>query len=141
MRKERDKAMRRLATGWVILAVGAVLLGTSSAPAQVLLPGNRPALSPWFNLYQRRGGPLDNYHMFVRPQIELSNTLQRQQANIQNNNTGVAALDQEVTQLRGPVRPTGTASVFMYYSHYYPLQGGVNRAMPGAIGFRRSLAR
>jgi hypothetical protein len=103
-----------------------LLLVASSSPAQVLAPGNRPTLSPWFGLYQRNGGPLDNYHTFVRPQIQLDNTLQRQHLAIQRNNEGVQSLSREVSQLadQGQMHPTGIGSVFMDYSHYYPSLGG-----------------
>jgi hypothetical protein len=118
------------------LAIGLLLLVVSSSHAQVLAPGNRPTLSPWFGLYQRNGGPLDNYHTFVRPQIDLDNTLQRHQTAIQRNNAGVASLGLELVE-QGQVHPTGTGSVYMDYSHYYPMLGGSNRTMQSAVPARR----
>jgi hypothetical protein len=117
----------------------AFLLFASSLHAQVLAPGNRPPLSPWFGLYQRNGGPLDNYHTFVQPRIQLDNTLQGHQAAIQRNNAGVTSLGRELSQFteQDQVHPTGTNSVFMHYSHYYPAQGGGGRAMQGAARARR----
>jgi hypothetical protein len=111
---------------YATLTLGLLLLGASSSPAQVMAPGARPTFSPWFGLYQRNSGPLDNYHTFVQPQIRLENTLQRHQAAIQRNNEGVASLDRELSQFGEPgqVHPTGTGSVFMDYSHYYPALGG-----------------
>ena len=118
--------MRRPSARYAILALGLLLLAASSSRAQVLAPGNRPVFSPWFGLYQRNSGPLDNYHTFVQPQIRLENTLQRQHIAIQRTNEGVASLGRELSQFgeQGPVHPTGTGSVFMDYSHYYPSLSG-----------------
>jgi hypothetical protein len=93
--------------------------------------GPRPVLSPWFGLYQRNGGPLDNYHTFVRPKIAINDTFQQQQSAIQHNNAGINSLGQDVLQLQEPgtVRPTGTASVFMNYSHYYPTHARGGQAL------------
>jgi hypothetical protein len=114
--------MRRLQIVGMCLTVGAVLLLADSALAQGTDFGPYPTLSPWFNLYQKNNGPLDNYHMFVRPRIDLNDSLQRHQAAIQRNSAGLNSLDQDLTQLQehaSGVRPTGSASVFMNYSHYY----------------------
>jgi hypothetical protein len=122
----RNWEMTRPSTKLAVAALGLLLLAASSSHAQVLAPGNRPTLSPWFGLYQRNSGPLDNYHTFVRPQIQLENTLQRHQVAIQRNYEGVASLDREMSELTAPgqVHPTGIGSGFMNYSHYYPSLGG-----------------
>lgn len=82
----------------------------------------RPTFSPWLSLYQRNEGPLDNYNAFVRPQMELQNVLQNQNARLQQQATGLHTLSSQVTELeQGPSRrPTGTGSVFMNHLHYYP---------------------
>jgi hypothetical protein len=131
--------MTRGSVQYATLAFGILLLAATSSYAQVLAPGNRPPFSPWFGLYQRNGGPLDNYHTFVQPRIELDNTLQRQQAAIHRNYEGVASLGREFSQIgeQGQVHPTGTGSVFMDYSHYYPALGGSGRAMQYAIRARQ----
>ena len=81
----------------------------------------RPTFSPWFSLFQRNTGPLDNYHSFVRPEQRLFRTLQDQGMALEQQRTRVGALGQQMTQLERPstVRPTGTGSTFMNYSHYY----------------------
>jgi hypothetical protein len=123
------------------LTLGILLLAASSSYAQVLAPGNRPTFSPWFGLYQRNGGPLDNYHTFVQPRIELDNTLQRHQAAIHRNNEGVASLNRELSQFgeQTQMHPTGTGSVFMDYSHYYPSLGGSGPTTPNAIRARGAI--
>jgi hypothetical protein len=123
--------MTRPSAQYVTLPLAILLLAASSLHAQVPAPGDRPALSPWFGLYQRNSGPLDNYHTFVQPRIELNNTLQRHQAAIQRNNEGVVSLGHELGDQR-QLHPTGTGSVFMDYSHYYPSLGGSGRAMQNA---------
>ena len=89
---------------------------------RVLAPGSRPTLSPWFGLYQRNGGPLDNYHTFVRPQIELRNTLLRQQAAIQRNSAGIASIDRDLGE-QGQLHPTGTGSVLYGLRPLLPFAG------------------
>ena len=102
-------AMTRSRLTWVLLTVGAALSVAGSAHAQAVGSLYSPTLSPWFGLYQKNGGPVDNYHNFVLPQLQLQDTLQRQQAAIQRNDAGLNSLDQDVTQLHdhGGVRPLG----------------------------------
>jgi hypothetical protein len=130
--------MTRPAAQYLTLTIGILLFAGTSSHAQVLAPGNRPIFSPWFGLYQRNGGPLDNYHTFVQPQIELSNTLQRHHVAIQRNNEGIVALGRGMSQFeeQGTVHPTGTGSVFMDYSHYYPSLGGSGRPSPITVSAR-----
>ena len=85
---------------WPILfAMGVLFLFSAAAVplyAQYITP---PALSPWLNLYQRQGGPVDNYHMYVQPNLQLQNTLQNQQMGIQRNTATLNAMgDREMTQ-------------------------------------------
>jgi hypothetical protein len=75
----------------------------------------------------------------VQPRIELDNTLQRHHLAIQRNNEGIAALGHGLSQIeeQGSVRPTGTGSVFMDYSHYYPSMGGSGRTTQSAVRVSR----
>ncbi len=130
--------MTRLQTVVASLTVGAVLsiAQVTHAQGQATDFGSRPTLSPWFGLYQKNGGPIDNYHTFVRPRVDLNDTLQRQQADIQRNEAGVNSLGQDMTQLQeehAGVRPTGSATEYvryMNYSHYYPTAKGAHTAGP-----------
>jgi hypothetical protein len=130
--------MARRSAQYATLTLGILLLAASSSHAQVLAPGNRPTFSPWFGLYQRNGGPLDNYHTFVQPRIDLDNTLQRHQAAIHRNNEGVASLNRELSQFgeQTQVHPTGAGSVFMDYGHYYPSLSGSGPTMQNATHAR-----
>ena len=85
----------------------------------------RPALSPWFQLYQDNPGPLSNYHTYVRPRMELQKTLDQQRADLRRQNARVNSLGQQMSGMQRayPIRPTGTASSFMNYSHYYSFGG------------------
>jgi hypothetical protein len=115
------------------LAVVVALLASSASPpaaAQGITGGYRPAtptLSPWLNLYQRSTGPLDPYHQWVRPELNLRETLQQQDLANQRQAVDIAAVGHQVTQLEqdraAPIRPTGTGSGFMSLSHYYPAAG------------------
>lgn len=133
--------MRRFRIGWIALTVGMLLslAAVAHGQGQPGDPAGRPPLSPWFGLYRKNGGPLDNYHMFVRPQFQLENTLRQQQNAIQRNDAGVRSLGQEMTwqQEQLGMRPTGSGSVFMYYSHYYPGKGQGSQPGLAAAGPRR----
>jgi hypothetical protein len=76
------------------------------------------------NLETKQGGAVDNYHMYVQPRVQVQNTLQQQSADIEQQSTDTLALRHYMSQIElvqhGPVAPTGTGSVFMQYSHYFP---------------------
>jgi len=122
---------------WAFLVACGIVLGMQTAEAQqpyVPYRPSTPAFSPWLNLYQKNTGPLDNYHNYVQPQIQMWDTLQQQDLNIQRQGSSIRALGQGLTQLQqhGTVRPTGGASSFMNYSHYYPTAAaGAQRARAG----------
>lgn len=130
--------MTQLQARWTSLTIGVLLSLACSVQAQTYNVGQQPVISPWFGLYQRNGGPLDNYHTFVRPQIELNDALLRQQNAIQYNSAGLNTLGRDVNQLQDPraVRPTGTASGFMNYSHYFPTRTTGIQAMQPSIPHR-----
>ncbi len=110
--------------------------------AQGIAPLTRyptPALSPWFNLYNRQGGPVDNYNMFVQPEVQLRNTLQRQQFYNQRQTAASTTLGQQVSQLeedRLGVQPTGAPSGFMNAGRYF----GVT-SVGGQGSFNTSIGR
>jgi hypothetical protein len=112
--------MNRIVFLLALAAVGILQAVASSAAAQGY-PSSRPALSPWMNLFQRTGGPVDNYHNYVRPQIQLHDTLRQQNARIQQQAAGLQSVNQQLQDVEQQrVLPrTGTGSVFMDYSHYY----------------------
>jgi hypothetical protein len=97
----------------------------SAAPGIAQSPAARyptPTLSPWFDLYQKHAGPIDNYNMFVRPEVQLRNTLRTQQADIQFQATAVTNQAQQISQMeenRRGVAPTGTTAGFMNYGRYF----------------------
>lgn len=130
--------MSRLHWSLVLVVVLAAAGGVSPVEAQSskYYRPPRPTFSPWFNLFQKNTGPLDNYHSFVRPEQRLFKTLQNQGTAIEQQRTQMGTLGQQVTQLERPstVRPTGTGSTFMNYSHYYPSGG----ASAGGGGSSRS---
>jgi hypothetical protein len=106
------------------LLLSLVVLGGLASPALAqprYYPPNGP-ISPWMNLFQRQPGPLDNYHSYVRPELQLRNTLGQQNAALQQQSAGLRLLGE--SQQAGQIPATGTASVFMNFSHYYPTMGG-----------------
>jgi hypothetical protein len=107
----------------LLLVVGAVW--TPSAFAQPRYYPNRGPISPWMNMWQKKPGPLDNYHTYVQPEMQLRKELNRQNNALLQNASGIRSLGQQMEsgQKEIPVHPTGTGSVFMHYSHYYPMKG------------------
>ena len=65
-----------------------VVLGIGSSRRRNLFSGRRlpnympqtPPVSPWMGLWQRNTGPLDNYHSYVLPQMQLNSAMQMQNA-------------------------------------------------------------
>jgi len=124
-----------------IISIGprcAILVGIAAAffcavPASAQTPTTRyptPALSPWFDLYQKRAGPIDNYNMYVRPEMQLRNTLQTQQANIQTQGTAISTQSEQLTQMeadRRGVAPTGTPTGFMNHERYFGLSNTIGQ--------------
>jgi len=79
-------------------------------------------MSPWLNLSNQQGGALDNYHMFVRPEMQRRDASRRQQYDINRQGVDIQSMRQSMSGVRqaAGMRPTGTGSMFMNYSHYYP---------------------
>jgi hypothetical protein len=133
--------MRRLWLTRAVLICGAAFSAAPSAEAQqryTPYQPSTPTISPWMNLYQRNPGPLDNYNTYVRPQIQLRDTLQQQDARIQRQGNSIHLLGQEVTEIQQEptVRPTGSGAGYMNYSHYYPSLGAGGQTPRAAAGSR-----
>jgi hypothetical protein len=97
-------------------------------------------ISPWMNMFQRHPGPLDNYHSFVQPQMQLQRTLALQGAALQRHRTEIQSLGQAMSesQHEGGIPPTGTGSVFMDYSHYYSGGGSASSSRRAGQRLTRS---
>jgi hypothetical protein len=112
----------KLTCRWFVVVVVGGLVSAPAALAQPrYYPQNGP-ISPWMNIFQRQPGPLDNYHSYVRPEFQLRNTLGMQNAALQQQAAGLQLVGQN--QQAGQIAATGTGSVFMNLSHYYPSLGG-----------------
>jgi hypothetical protein len=121
--------MRMLCCLAVAVAAGLTALDAQTVCAQGRSPGPyepqlRPTLSPWLKLYSRQSGPVDNYHSFVRPELQLQDTFRRQDLLNEQQSAGMSDLKTQVTELQtgGKVRPTGAGAEFMRYSHYYDMR-------------------
>jgi hypothetical protein len=145
----RSEAMSRSLC--ILITISLASVAASALPVHgqgvggVPTPGG-PRLSPWLNLYQRQGGPVDNYHMYVQPAQELRNTLQMQQMGIQHNATGVSAVGEQLVSASesyyAPASPTGNGAGFMNYGRYFSntssgAPGAGVFGMPGTGGFAR----
>lgn len=125
-------ALSRCTTAFAI--AWTIGLGVQTVTAQ--MPGHapyqpaQPTLSPWFRLYDRNSGALDNYHSMVRPEIRLRSTLRQQDTLLQEQGVGLQGLSGQVNEIENHdlLRPTGAGSVFMDYSHYYDMGGAGARS-------------
>jgi hypothetical protein len=132
----------RLKNGCCLLAAFAAMAMLSAGTASAQTPTTRyptPALSPWFDLYQKHAGPLDNYNMFVRPEMQLRNTLQNQQSNLQVQGSTISTQQQQLTQMeedRRGVAPTGTPTGFLNQGHYFGLSNSL-----GQMGLAGTVSR
>jgi len=103
-------------------------------------PYGPPPLSPWLNLYQKQGGPVDNYHMFVQPQVQLRDSLQMQQTGIQRNAAGMAAMGErfqsQIDAASTMPDPTGASTGFLnhtiFFNNFRGVGLGPTSTMPGA---------
>ena len=100
--------------------------GPSSKPFQDVY--RRPAVSPYLQLQQQGMNPLQNqniYQTMVQPQVQQ----QQQQIEMLNQRRQLGRVQGQVQQIQQSsqsrqlnelIRPTGHASTYMNYSHYYP---------------------
>jgi hypothetical protein len=117
--------------------VGVAILTAVPTYAQGFAPSNRyptPALSPWFNLYNKQGGPVDNYNMYVRPDMQLRNTLQTQQLDIQRQSAGTSRLGEPVSQLeanRATIQPAGAPAGFLNHGRFFGVTSTIGTGIGG----------
>jgi hypothetical protein len=128
MEKARPMTRTKLALFSLVLALGASM--APSAFAQVHYYPTSGPISPWMNMWQRKPGPLDNYHQYVQPDLRLQGVISQQHNALSRNTAGIQVLGEQIGKNREIlVQPTGTGSVFMEYSHYFPTgRGGVGHA-------------
>jgi hypothetical protein len=90
------------------------------APSRSYSPS--PTLSPYLDYFRAPQGPLDSYHEYVRPKIDLRNTLAQQDRQMRAQAQGLRALNNDWSraQRTGTLAPTGTGAGFFNYSHFYP---------------------
>jgi hypothetical protein len=87
----------------------------------------RPTLSPYLNLLRNDGddlGGLPNYHTFVRPMLQQQRTNRSTSRQIQGLSQEVQAVNRQLAYQSSEssvLRPTGHQTVFMNFSHYYPM--------------------
>ncbi len=118
-------AMKSVQVAIAFLVAGVFLYSASPADAQ-RYRSSSPTLSPWLDLSRTDNGILDSYHDFVRPRQRLRSTLDRHSRGMQQHSANIRALGRQmnVWERGSGVRPTGAASTFMNYSHYYPRASG-----------------
>ena len=124
-----------------IAGVCLVLIVSDNAHAQRRTPGysNRPALSPYVNLFQANNGGLNSYFSFVRPRQEMDKFMQQssQRSMLQQSFAQQEAyhiqrtIEDTLEENQLQLRPTSTnamrrpAARYMQFSPYYPNGGAV----------------
>jgi hypothetical protein len=98
--------------------------------------GQPPALSPWLNLYQKQGGPVDNYHMYVQPQLQLQNAFQAQRITNQRNAFEIDNVMSQMEAVSTLPQQTGVGATFMNHGVYFNnyRQAGLGSGTPGIAG-------
>jgi len=89
----------------------------------------RPTVSPYLQLQQQGMNPLQNqniYQTMVQPQVEqqrqqIEQLQQRRQMGQLQNQVKQIQQGTQARQFDETIRPTGHASTYMNYSHYYPM--------------------
>jgi hypothetical protein len=114
-------------TSTILGAIVAMVAYASSCDAQVPfsnIPVDRPTISPYLQLLNTGNPNVNNYSLYVRPQIDAQNANRSQQEQIRS----LQATQQQL--LRAPqglavqgsrdIRTTGHETVYMFQSHFYP---------------------
>jgi Ca2+-dependent lipid-binding protein len=120
----------------VRIAAAALLVAGLAATAEAQGPGSkpfqdiyrRPTVSPYLQLQQQGMNPLQNqniYQTMVQPQIQqqqqqIEMLSQRRQLGRVQGQVQQIQQSSQARQLNETIRPTGHASTYMNYSHYYP---------------------
>ena len=135
----------RLGTSARMLAICVVAacgcLAGGEAMAQQPTPGGtgqrpfentyrRPTVSPYLQIQQQGLNPLQNqniYQTMVQPQLEqqrqqIEQLNQRRQMSQMQNQMRQIQQSSQSRQLDESIRPTGHASTYMNYSHFYPMR-------------------
>lgn len=95
--------------------------GPAAMPPPSRYEPARPTISPYLNLLRRDAGPIPNYYSLVRPQLNQIEINQRQQVNNRLQQTQIQDNSRNITNVSKSIAgPTGTASVYRSYGHYYP---------------------
>jgi len=90
----------------------------------------RPNVSPYMQLQQQGLNPLQNqniYQTMVQPQVEqqrqqIEMLAQRRQLGQMQNQVQRIQQGTQARQIDETIRPTGHASTYMNYSHFYPMR-------------------
>ncbi len=134
---------------WPILfAIAVFALASAAAIPLFAQPGGyqpAPPLSPWLNLYQKQGGPVDNYHMYVQPQLQLQDTLHAQQMGIETNAAAVDAVGERNMSQRdasfAAPQQTGASATFFNHGTYFNTFRGIGAGAGGTPGTAPGLNR
>lgn len=97
-------------------------VGPAASPPRTYPYAPGPALSPYLDYFRTPTGPLDSYHEFVRPRLQLQQRLRQQQQQIRRQAQDLRALDERIIppQRSETTAPTGTGAGFLQHSHFYP---------------------
>lgn len=117
-----------IATGCLLTGSVALAQGPGSRPFENIY--RRPNVSPYMQVQQQGLNPLQNqniYQTMVQPQLQQ----QQQQIEQLSQRGRVGRLQTQIQQIQQgtqarqideTIRPTGHASTYMNYSHYYQMQ-------------------
>ena len=124
--------LHHLAAAVAVTAMATLAAGNAQAQGRGERPFEstyrRPTVSPYLQLQQQGMNPLQNqniYQTMVQPQMEqqqqqIEQLNQRRKMGQMQNQVSQIQRDTSARQIDSSIRPTGHASTYMNYSHYYP---------------------
>ena len=88
-------------------------------------PSSRPVVSPYLNLLRPSSPDLPNYQTLVQPQLNQMRINRQQSSELQRAQHQLRTAQSRSNEVPlGPFRPTGYATRYLNYSHFYGTSGG-----------------
>jgi hypothetical protein len=124
-----------------VLFLLGVALATPDASAQRRYqPAYGPTITPYLQYLNPNPGPTNAYYSYIQPRRQMQQTLRQIQSSFQQNQAGLNAVNTQL--MRRPQMPTGSATTYLNFSHYYGgFNGGAGFSQGGGRAFGQSGAR
>ena len=110
-----------------LAVVWSALPAVAQPPVRRRYVPRRPTMSPYLDYFRRDTGLLDPYNLFRRRNVRVNQMFEQQRRQLQYQQYELNQTRLQFQQIQGAQRqmrasgagPTGHASTFMNYSHYF----------------------